>query len=87
MRNLNMVRMGSRVKDRITGFQGTLTGRAEYISGCTQCLVAPTVKADGSFAESQWFDEQRLEVIDVKAAPIVLENDKTPGADIAAPKR
>ena len=46
----------------------------------------PKVATDGTFKDAQWFDEQRLEV-DKKFKPIVLDNSKTPGADVAAPKR
>jgi len=77
--------LGKRVKDRITGFAGIVTGQCQYISGCSQALVAPSVGADGTFKDSQWFDEQRLEGLGGEA--IVLDNGATPGADRAAPKR
>jgi hypothetical protein len=82
----NMIKLGSKVKDKITGFNGVVTGFVTYLSGCNQALVVPKVGNDGAFKEAQWFDEQRLEV-DMKFKPISLENSKTPGADIAAPKR
>lgn len=80
-----MVGLGQTVRDKITGFKGIVTGRCEYITGCNQALVAPPVKADGSSTDSQWFDEQRLEI--TKAKPVTLDNGKTPGADKPAPKR
>lgn len=77
---------GVTYSDRITAFTGVATGRAEYISGCTQVLLAPTVDAaSGAFRESQWFDEQRL--IQSGDERIVLHNDETPGPDRPAPKR
>ncbi len=76
--------LGIKVRDQITGFVGTVTGRAEYISGCTQCLVAPEAKG-GDFKDGQWFDIQRLEQI--KGKQVILKNDKTPGPDKPAPKR
>lgn len=80
-----MIALGYEVKDRITGFAGVVTGRAEYISGCTQCLVAPPVSNDGAFRQGEWFDEQRLDVTNAKA--MKLSNGKTPGHDRQAPKR
>ncbi len=77
--------IGSEVKDRITGFSGVVTGRAEYITGCTQCLVVPRLSADGNYREGQWFDEQRLDPI--SAVVHKLDNSQTPGPDRAAPKR
>lgn len=78
--------LGTSVTDRITGFKGIVTGHVQYLSGCNQCLVAPKVNADGTFKESQWFDEQRL-IVDEKKQAVTLDNGKTPGADRAAPKR
>jgi hypothetical protein len=80
------VQLGITVKDKITGFTGVVTGFVVYISGCNQALVVPKAKADGSLSDAQWFDEQRLD-IDSSVAPIVLDNAKTPGSDMPAPKR
>jgi hypothetical protein len=85
-RKLMMIKLGSKVKDKITGFSGIATGFVTCLSGCNQALVVPKVATDGSFKDAQWFDEQRLEV-DKKFKPIVLDDSKTPGADVAAPKR
>lgn len=76
---------GTPVRDKITGFSGTLIGHVDYISGCSQGLVSPKVGSDGAFKESQWFDVQRLEAVEGEL--IVLDNGATPGADRAAPKR
>lgn len=81
-----MIKLGSKVKDKITGFSGVVTGRVCYLSGCNQALVAPKVGKDGSFKSAEWFDEQRL-LVDKKAALVQLDNGKNPGADLAAPKR
>mgnify|MGYP001557762942 CR=1 FL=1 len=78
------IELGQKVQDVITGFEGVVTGRVAYISGCKQNLVAPRIKPDGTLAESQWFDEDRLTVLD--APPISLKV-RAPGPDKAAPKR
>lgn len=57
-----MVKMGSKVTDSITGFNGIVTGRAEYLYGCVRLLVEPKGLHDGKPIESFWFDEQRLDV-------------------------
>ena len=49
------VELGQKVQDSITGFVGRVTGRCEYITGCTQVLIQPPIKADGDFVESRWF--------------------------------
>jgi hypothetical protein len=57
-----VINLGVEVRDRVTGFKGRVTGRADYISGCNQYLVQPDTKKDGDFVEGRWFDEHRLEV-------------------------
>lgn len=79
------MKLGQKAKDKITGFTGILTGHAEYISGCSQWLIVPPAK-DGDFKDGHWFDEQRIE-IDIDAPIVTLENGRTPGCDISAPKR
>lgn len=78
------VTLGHTVSDAITGFTGIVTGRCEYITGCTQALVQPRVKEDGDFVESRWIDEDRLTV--VSDEPIVLDVKKN-GPDKPAPRR
>jgi hypothetical protein len=79
------IELRQKVKDQISGFKGLVTGRCAYISGCDQALVAPSVDKDGKLPDSQWFDVQRLIVVDAK--PVSLDNTRTPGADKAAPIR
>ena len=81
-----MVKLGERVQDKISGFVGVVTGRAQYISGCSQALVAPSVDKDGNFKDGNWFDEQRLEVV-AGSEVITLDNGDNPGFDRQAPKR
>jgi hypothetical protein len=79
------IELGATYTDRITRFSGVCTGYVTYITGCNQALLAPPAK-DGALVDSQWFDEQRLELhsdIDV----IALDNRTSPGSDRAAPKR
>lgn len=81
-----MIKLGQTVRDRITGFQGVVTGVVNYISGCNQALVVPRVKDDGSLTDAQWFDLQRLEV-ETSIATVTLDNGSSPGFDRAPPKR
>lgn len=78
-----MLNLRDRVKDQITGFSGVVTGRCEYITGCTQLLVQPPVKDNGDFVESRWVDEDRLAL----AGEPIEFTVKTAGPDKPAPKR
>ena len=80
------IEFGVTARDRITGFSGVITGRTEYISGCTQILLVPQIDKDGKLVEGVWFDAQRLEVL-VGLPQIILNNGATPGPDRAPPRR
>ena len=57
-----MIKLGDKVKDSISGFEGIVTGRAEYLYGCVRVLVQPeSLQDDGKLAEDTWIDEQRLD--------------------------
>jgi hypothetical protein len=76
--------LGRKVKDRITGFNGVVTGYVKYLTGCNQCLVIPPMGKENKKPDGEWFDEQRLEVL--KGLALVLDNSKANGFDKAAPK-
>lgn len=77
--------LGTTQRDKITGFQGVVTGFCQYISGCNQALLVPKVDEKGDHKEAHWFDVQRLEQIGTDV--LKLDNGATPGFDKAAPKR
>jgi hypothetical protein len=80
-----MVELGREYKDKITGFKGVAIGFVQYISGCNQGLLAPSVGEDGAMKDAQWIDEQRLTPVGDEV--ITLTNGETPGFDIPAPSR
>ena len=80
----NKVVNGAKVTCKITGFTGIVTGIVTYITGCSQCLVQPRMKEDGSIPDSMWIDIQRLDVVSDDI--IKLDNSVTPGCDKQAPK-
>lgn len=79
------IELGKTYTDKISGFKGVATGHVTYITGCNQVLLGPKIGKDGKIPDSQWFDEQRLEV--GKEPQVILDNGKTPGFDKEAPKR
>lgn len=56
------IEMGNKVRDLVTGLEGIVTGRAEYLNGCVQYSVKPPVGADGKMPEAWWLDEAQLVV-------------------------
>ncbi len=61
------VNLGDLCRDNVTGFEGVVTSRTEYISGCARVGLQPPLK-DGAIPDAQHFDEPMLTV--VKAAHI-----------------
>ena len=57
-----MIQLGAKVRSKITGFTGIVTGRTEYISGCVQLCVTPRAK-DGKSLDSVWIDDDQLTVL------------------------
>lgn len=58
------IEFGKKYRDRITGFEGTCTGKSQFISGCDQILLVPPVDEKGGYRRGEWFDDERL--IDVE---------------------
>ena len=58
---------GSKMKDKVTGLEGTITGRADYITGCRQYSLQPPLK-EGDVPPAVWLDEDRLELAGTKGA-------------------
>lgn len=83
------MRLGDKLKDRITQFQGVATGRVEYITGCTQFLLAPPVKGAGEAVEPRWFDDARLDVVEKDAIDFTssFAERKPPGFCEGAPAK
>ena len=75
------IELGVTGRDKITGFTGVVTGLCYYLSGCNQALLIPKCKEDGSLVSGNWFDFQRIQVLDVEK--VCLDNSATPGFDMA----
>lgn len=71
---------GKPARDKVTGFQGVITARIEYLTGCAQYGIAPPAK-DGKVENTQYFDETRVEIL---AGASVME---TPTENPGGPSR
>ena len=54
---------GDKVKEKISGFEGIITGTAFYLTGCNQYVITAKPKDSHSEPQSIWYDEGRLELI------------------------
>lgn len=64
---MSQFQFGETVKDSVTGFQGVVTARYEFMNGCVRYMVE-RLKEDGGGIDELVFDEQRLRII---SRPIV----------------
>lgn len=60
MENIFKFDLGDSVCDGVTGFEGIVTARAQYVSGLVQYEVEPPVDKDGDMRGSAWISEVRL---------------------------
>lgn len=56
-----MLKLGLTGKDKITGFEGVLTAKVEYLTGCTQYCLTPKA-VDNKLLDGSYFDEGRIEI-------------------------
>ena len=57
-----MAKLGDFVRDYVSGFEGIVIGKAEYLYGCVQILIQPeSLQENGQPTESRWMDEQRFD--------------------------
>lgn len=53
------IKLGDKVKDSITGFEGIVIARIEYLNGCIQFGVKARVK-DATLKEAEYIDKDQL---------------------------
>lgn len=80
-----MITLGKKAKDKITGFKGIITGRAQYIYGCDQYCIVPPSK-DGEIKSGEWFDEGRIKVLGEGIAPAEVRVEKHGGPNRDSPR-
>lgn len=60
------IELGSKAKDRITGFQGIAISHCKHLYGCTTYQLQSEELGDDGKPLSVWFEEERL--TEIKAA-------------------
>ena len=80
-----MIKLGEKVKDKVSGIIGVAVSRIEYLNGCIQYGVQPKFKKDEDEIKTWNIDEEQLESVKKK----ILKIKKTPtgGATKKANKR
>jgi len=76
-------KLGSKVKDSITGFTGIVRVRSQYLTGCNNYGVQPiSLKSDGSMSKWEYFDEDLLTQVGKKV--LLEDRSKDKGGPMAS---
>ena len=67
----NKIKLGQKVRDKISGLTGIAVVRSEFLHGCVRFGVQPQVVKDGKPADWVYVDEPQLEVVQDTPAPKV----------------
>lgn len=89
------IELGDKGRHAITGFEGIVTARVEYLTGCNQlCLQPQGIKPDGGTHEALYFDEPYVDLVESGTVPNrTPQRDDGPSAppgrrgDVAHPPR
>lgn len=64
------IKLGDHARDDISGFEGVVTSRHEYLNGCTRFGISPkTLNKDGKPIETHMFDDQQVVLVLAANAP------------------
>lgn len=72
-----MIKLGDKVKDPITKFEGVAVARTTYQYGCVRISVQGPMNKDGTVPDWHYFDEPQLE----GAKPQEVEADHGPKSE------
>ena len=64
------IKLGDKVRCKITGFTGIAVAKTEFLNGCVQWNVLPKAGKDAKMPEDMGIDEQSLEIIPLKKKKI-----------------
>lgn len=72
------IKLGDRVKDIYTGFEGIAAARTSWLHGCDRITIEPTeLDKDGMPGKCQVFDEQRIELVEAEAPRVAKASTTT----------
>lgn len=81
-----MINLGDKVKDRVTGYEGIVICKTEYLNGCDQCGVKCSILKDGMPQDAVYVDAAQLEVIEAKAVSSYKKEDNSPSGSQEIPR-
>lgn len=79
------IKLGNKIKDKITGVVGIADAKIMYLNGCVQYSIRQQVKKDGTLPKDIWVDEQQVQIIGRGVAPNIIIK-VVPNAEESSPK-
>lgn len=59
-----VVKLGTKVRDKVTGLVGIAIARTEWLNGCARIVIQPQETKDGKPVDTTCVDEPQIEVVD-----------------------
>lgn len=81
------IKLGSKVRDKITGYTGIAIGVTDWLSGCRRVTVQTQELKDGKPIDSCCFDESQLDLVEETTAVSKIADPARPGGPMPSPKR
>lgn len=80
--------LGQTVADKVTGYEGVVICRSQWLTGCNTYGVKSRELKDGTPMDSVYFDELQLKlVLEKEQVDPQVEAGKKPGGPREAPQR
>ncbi len=80
------IKLGTKIRCKVTGLEGVATSRIEYLNGCVQYGLTPKAKEnEAKYPDTAYLDEDQIEII--KAKKVEVKSTRTGGPQINQPSR
>lgn len=60
---MSQIKCGDLARDTITGFEGIVVARTEWLNKCVRLTIQPRELKDGKPVENHTFDEEQVELV------------------------
>lgn len=83
-----MINLGDKARDSVSGFEGTVIARTEWLYGCVRYALQPNKLKDGLPIEERWFDQAALQLVQETEQPVAkVAGGRVVGGPQRDPKR
>jgi len=81
---MKKIKLGLKARDKVTGFEGIITAKVKYLTGCDQYCIKPKAE-NGKVLEGYYFDEGMIEIIGDGISAKKVAGKKKGGAHLDVP--